>query len=230
VSASSARVGRGARDGSEPKATLPVGSRPGRKLGGRCWMCLGPLERDRGRCPLVLDARKPPLRARQWNRHPVVLMTPGREWAETGTAETGTLVLGVSRDQIVSKARHLGPEAVLLWDERGVSVVARGCAMTWSTARPPQWRRPRPCSVAPCGSAAHTVCRAGPTGAGRWRWPPCGGHRALLASALGCTVCEGGVVCDNGRPLALSSTFVPPRRDGWRCGPPRSNAVTPHGG
>ena len=56
------------------------------------------------------------------------------------------------------------------------------------------------------------------------------GHRALLASALGCTVREGGVVCDNGRPLALSSTFVPPRREGWQSGPPRSSALTPHGG
>ena len=56
------------------------------------------------------------------------------------------------------------------------------------------------------------------------------GHRALIASALGCTVWQGGVVRDSGRPLALSSTFVPPRADRWQCGPPRSNAVTPHGG
>jgi hypothetical protein len=49
-------------------------------------------------------------------------------------------------------------------------------------------------------------------------------HRALLVSALGCSVCEGGVVDGNGRPIALVSSFVPSRRGGWQAGPPLSLA------
>ena len=50
-------------------------------------------------------------------------------------------------------------------------------------------------------------------------------HRALLVSAPGCTVCEGGVVCDNGRLMAISSSYVPSRRGGWQWGPALSDAA-----
>ena len=38
------------------------------------------------------------------------------------------VVLGPSRDEILSTDRHHGQEAVLLWDERGVSTMATGLA------------------------------------------------------------------------------------------------------
>ena len=47
----------------------------------------------------------------------------------------------------------------------------------------------------------------------------------MAVSSLGCPVCEGGVAGDNGRPLALSLTSVPSRRDGWQCAPPLSKAA-----
>ena len=50
-------------------------------------------------------------------------------------------------------------------------------------------------------------------------------HRSLLVSALGCTVCEGGVVDGNGRPIAVVSLFVPSRRGGWQAGPPLPSAA-----
>jgi Protein of unknown function (DUF3293) len=61
--------------------------------------------------------------SRGWTWHPVVLMDPGRQWVETGA-----VVLGPSRDEMVSTALHHDQEAVLLWDESGVSTVATGLA------------------------------------------------------------------------------------------------------
>src|SRR5450759_885902 len=52
--------------------------------------------------------------------------------------------------------------------------------MTSLMVCPLRWRHPRPCSVAPCGSAptSRACARAGPSAAGRWRWPACGSSPA----------------------------------------------------
>ena len=58
-----------------------------------------------------------------WTWHPAVLMDPGRQWVETGA-----VVLGPSRDEMVSTALYHGQEAVLLWDEHGIRTIATGLA------------------------------------------------------------------------------------------------------
>lgn len=114
--------------------------------------------------------------SRGWTWHPAVLMDPGRHWVESGA-----VVLGPSRDEMVSTALYHGQEAVLPWDERGVSTIATGLAVTWSTVRRWQSLHPRPCSGAPCGSAWTTCAcvRADPSAAGQWRWPRYGRSIAL---------------------------------------------------
>lgn len=160
--------------------------------------------------------------SRGWTRHPAVLMDPGRQWVETGA-----VVLGPSRDEMVSTALYHGQEAVLLWDERGVSTIATGLAddvvdgPPVAVATSPAWLG------CPMRFGADDVCvrQGGPYVSRSIEvatfWEK---HRALLVSALGCSVCEGGVVDGNGRPIALVSSFVPSRRGGWQAGPPLSLA------
>lgn len=159
----------------------------------------------------------------EWTSHPAVLMAPGREWVETGA-----VVLGQSRDKIVSKALHFGQEAVLLWDERGISVISTGLSADVVDWPPVAVAMSRALLGCPMRFGAEAICvrQGGPYGsraiAAASLWEQ---HRALLVSALGCTVCEGGVVCGNGRPLAGSSSYVPSRRGGWQWGPPLSDAA-----
>lgn len=163
------------------------------------------------------------LDSRGWTWHPVVLMAPGREWVETGA-----VVLGASQDQIVSKALHHGQEAVLRWDARGIAVITTGLVddvvdgqavpVTISPALlgcPLRFGADDVCvrQGGPFGSRAISVCAS---------WEK---HRALLVSALGYTVCEGGEVDGNGRPISGVSSFVPSRRGGWQNGPPLSSAA-----
>jgi Protein of unknown function (DUF3293) len=164
------------------------------------------------------------LELRGWVWHPAVLMAPGREWIETGA-----VVLGPSRDEILSTARYHGQEAVLRWDALGVSTIATG--MTEDVADSP----PVPVVTSPAllgcpmrfGADVVCVRQGGPFGsramaaAATWEL-----HRSLLVSALGCTLCDGGIVDDRGRPTAVVSAFVPSRRGGWQWGPPlRSTTV-----
>jgi hypothetical protein len=163
-----------------------------------------------------------------WTWYPVVLMAPGREWVETGA-----VVMGPSRDEIVSKALYHGQEAVLLWDEDGISVIATGLADDVVDG-PPVAVAASPASlgcpmmfgtdvmcVRPGGPFGHRAMQVGLA----WEL-----HRGLLVSALGCTVCEGGAVHGHGRPIALVSSFVPSRRGGWQWGPPLPATVDDSGG
>ena len=158
-----------------------------------------------------------------WIWHPAVLMAPGREWVETGA-----VVLGASQDEIVSKALRHGQEAVLLWDERGISVVATGLSDDVVDGLPVAVRTSPARLGCPMRCGADVMCarQGGPFGSRAMAvatlWEQ---HRALLVSALGCSVCEGGVVCANGRPMAISSTYVPSRRGGWQWGPALSEAA-----
>ena len=163
------------------------------------------------------------LDSRGWTWHPAVLMAPGRQWVETGA-----VVLGPSRDEMVSMALYHGQEAVLLWDEHGVAAIATGLADDVVDGRPVAVATARALLGCPMRFGADAVCvrQGGPFGsramavAASWEK-----HRALLVSALGCTVCEGGVVDGNGRPISIVSTFVPSRRGGWQSGPPLSSAA-----
>ena len=163
------------------------------------------------------------LDAMDWTWHPAVLMASGREWVETGA-----LVLGVSQDEIVSKALRHGQEAVLLWDKRGISVVATGLSDDVVDGLPVAVATSPALLGCPMRFGADGTCarQGGPFGsramAVATMWEQ---HRALLVSALGCTVCDGGVVCGNGQPMAISSSYVPSRRGGWQWGPPLSDAA-----
>lgn len=151
---------------------------------------------------------------------PAVLMAPGREWVETGV-----VVLGPSRDEIVSTARYHGQEAVLLWDEHGIRTIATGLAGDVVDGPPVAVVTAPALLGCPMRFGADVRCvrQGGPfvsrsmEVAAFWEQ-----HRALLVSAIGCTVCEGGVVDGNGRAIALASSFVPSRRGGWQAGPPLS--------
>ena len=151
---------------------------------------------------------------------PAVLMAPGREWVETGV-----VVLGPSRDEIVSTARYHGQEAVLLWDEHGIRTIATGLAGDVVDGPPVAVVTAPALLGCPMRFGADVRCvrQGGPfvsrsmEVAASWEQ-----HRALLVSAIGCTVCEGGVVDGRGRAIALASSFVPSRRGGWQWGPPLS--------
>jgi hypothetical protein len=163
------------------------------------------------------------LDAMDWTWHPLVLMASGRDWVETGA-----VVLGASQDEIVSKALRHGQEAVLLWDERGISVVATGLSDDVVDGLPVAVATSLALLGCPMRFGADGTCarQGGPFGsrsiAVATLWEQ---HRALLVSALGCTVCEGGVVCGDGQPMAISSSYVPSRRGGWQWGPPLSDAA-----
>lgn len=158
-----------------------------------------------------------------WTWHPAVLMASGREWVETGA-----VVLGASQEKIVSKALRHGQEALLLWDKRGISVVATGLRDDVVDGLPVAVATSPALLGCPMRFGADGTCarQGGPFGsramAVATMWEQ---HRALLVAALGCTVCEGGVVCGNGQPLAISSSYVPSRRGGWQWGPPLSDAA-----
>ena len=163
------------------------------------------------------------LDAKGWTWHPAVIVASGREWVETGA-----VVLGQSQDEIVSTALYHGQEAVLLWDEHGVRTIATGLVDD-VVEGPPVAVSTSPAQLGcPMRFGADVVCvrQGGPFGsramAAASYWEQ---HRALLVSALGCTVCEGGVVDGNGRPIALVSSFVPSRRGGWQSGPPLAQAA-----
>ena len=153
-----------------------------------------------------------------WTLHPAVLMAPGRQWVETGV-----VVLGPSRDEILSTARYHGQDAVLLWDEYGVRTIATGLAD--DVADSPAVAVATSPALLGCpmrfGADVRCVREGGPfvsrsmEVAASWQ-----GHRALLVSAFGCTVCDGGFVDGRGGPIALVSSFVPSRRGGWQWGPP----------
>jgi Protein of unknown function (DUF3293) len=157
-----------------------------------------------------------------WTWHPAVLMDPGRQWVETGA-----VVLGPSRDEMVSMARYHGQEAVLLWDEHGVRTIATGLADDVVDGPLVAVATSSASLGCPMRFGAEAVCvrQGGPyvsrsiEVASFWEK-----HRALLVSALGCSVCQGGVVDGNGRPIAVVSSFVPSRRGGWQAGPPLSSA------
>jgi len=160
--------------------------------------------------------------SRGWTWHPAALMDPGRQWVETGA-----VVLGPGRDEMVSTALYHGQEAVLLWDKHGVRTIATGLADDVVDG-PPMAVVTSPALLGcPMRFGADAVClrQGGPFGsraiAAATLWEK---HRALLVSALGCTVCGGGVVDGNGRPIPLVSSFVPSRRGGWQSGPPLSSA------
>ena len=158
--------------------------------------------------------------SRGWTWHPAVLIDPGRQWVETGA-----VVLGPSRDEMVSTALYHGQEAVLLWDKHGVRTIATGLADDVVDGPPVAVVTSPALLGCPMRFGADAVCvrQGGPFGsraiAAATLWEK---HRALLVSALGCTVCGGGVVDGNGRPIALVSSFVPSRRGGWQSGPPLS--------
>jgi hypothetical protein len=162
------------------------------------------------------------LGSRGWTWHPAVLMDPGRQWVETGA-----VVLGPSRDEMLSTALYHGQEAVLLWDNHGVRTIATGLADDVVDGPPVAVVTSPALLGCPIRFGADAVClrQGGPfgsraiTAATTWEQ-----HRALLVSALGCTVCGGGVVDGNGRPISLVSWFVPSRRGGWQAGPPLSSA------
>lgn len=161
------------------------------------------------------------LEQRGWAWYPAVLMAPGREWVETGA-----LVMGPSQDEIVAKALYHGQEAVLLWDKYGVSTIPTGLADDVVAGPPVPVVTSAALLGCPMRFGADDVCKreGGPFGSraiavcASWEK-----HRALLVSALGCTVCEGGVVDGNGRPISIVSAFVPSRRGGWQSGPPLSS-------
>lgn len=163
------------------------------------------------------------LEEREWSWHRAVLMAPGREWVETGA-----VVLGPSREEIVSKALYHGQEAVLRWDEHGIAVISTGLADDVVDGRPVPVTTSPALLGCPMRFGADDVCirQGGPFGSraisvcASWEK-----HRALLVSALGCTVCEGGIVDGNGRPISVVSSFVPSRRGGWQNGPPLSSAA-----
>lgn len=175
---------------------------------------------DQAATTAVLHER---LDSRGWTWYPAVLMAPGRAWVETGA-----VVLGQSRDEIVSTALYHGQEAVLLWDEDGVAAIATGVADDVVDGPPVGVATSQGLLGCPMRFGADVVCvrQGGPFGsramsvAASWEK-----HRALLVSALGCTVCEGGVVDGNGRPIAIVSSFVPSRRGGWQSGPPLSSTA-----
>ena len=157
-----------------------------------------------------------------WTWHPAVLLDPGRQWVETGA-----LVLGPSRDEMVSKASYHGQEAVLMWDEQGIRTIATGLADDVVDGPPVAVATSSALLGCPMRFGADAVCvrQGGPyvsrsiEVASFWEK-----HRALVVSALGCGVCQGGVVDGNGRPIAGVSSFVPSRRGGWQVGPPLSAA------
>jgi hypothetical protein len=189
-------------------AESPVWIMSGCNAYGRLWT-----PADQAATTAVLRER---LDSRGWTWHPAVLMAPGRGWVETGA-----VVLGPSRDEMVSMALYHGQEAVLLWDEHGVVAIETGLADDVVDGRPVA------VATAPAllgclmrfGADAVCVRQGGPFGsramavAAAWEL-----HRALLVSALGCTVCDGGVVVGRGRPMALVASFVPSRRGGWAVG------------
>jgi Protein of unknown function (DUF3293) len=157
-----------------------------------------------------------------WTWHPAVLMDPGRQWVETGA-----VVLGPSRDEMVSKARYHGQEAVLLWDELGIRTIATGLADDVVDGPPVAVATSSALLGCPMRFGADAVCvRQGGPYVSRsievatfWEM-----QRALLVFVLGCSLCRGGVVDGNGRPIAVVSSFVPSRRGGWQAGPPLSSA------
>jgi Protein of unknown function (DUF3293) len=163
------------------------------------------------------------LDSRGWTWHPAVLMAQGREWVETGA-----LVLGPSRDEVVSEALYLGQEAVLLWDEHGLSTISTGLADDVLDGPPVAVTISPALTGCPMRFGADAVCmrQGGPFGSRAMAvgsaWEK---HRSLLVFALGCTVCSGGVVDGNGRPISLVSMFVPSRRGGWQAGPPLSSTA-----
>ena len=160
---------------------------------------------------------------RGWTWHRAVLMDPGRQWVETGA-----VVLGQSREEVVAMALYHGQEAVLLWDEYGISTFATGLADDVVDGPPIPVTTSPALSGCPMRFGEDAVCvrHGGPFGsraiAAAMSWEL---HRAMLVSALGCTVCQGGVVDAKGRPIALVSSFVPSRRGGWQSGPPLSSAA-----
>ena len=157
-----------------------------------------------------------------WTWHPAVLMDPGRQWLETGA-----VVLGPSRDEMVSTALCHGQEAVLLWDEHGIRTIATGLADDVVDGPPVAVATSSALLGCPMRFGADAVCvrQGGPYVSRSIEvatfWEK---HRALLVSAIGCSLCRGGVVDANGRPIALVSSFVPSRRGGWQAGPPLSSA------
>ena len=163
-----------------------------------------------------------------WTWHPVVLMAPGREWVETGA-----VVMGPSRDEIMSRALYHGQEAVLLWDEYGIRVIATGLADDVVDGLPVAVATSPASLGCPMKFGADVMCvRPGGPFGGRamqvglaWEL-----HRGLLVSALGCAVCQGGVVHGQGRPIALVSSFVPSRRGGWQWGSPLPMPADDSGG
>jgi len=158
------------------------------------------------------------LKRRGWTCHPAVLIAPGRQWVETGA-----VVLGQSRDEILSTVRYHGQEAVLLWDEHGVRTITTG--LSRDVADGPAVAVTTSPSLLGCpmrfGADARCVRQGGPfvsrsmEVAAAWQL-----HRSLLVAALGCTVCDGAFVDGRGGPISLVSAFVPSRRGGWQWGPP----------
>jgi hypothetical protein len=152
-----------------------------------------------------------------WTWHPAVLMAPGREWVETGA-----VVVGPSRDEMVSKASYHGQEAVLLWDEYGIRVIGTGLADDVVDGPPVAVATSPALLGCPMRFGADVMCtrHGGPFGSRAMEvglaWEL---HRNLLVSVLGCTVCQGGVVHGRGRPIAVVSSFVPSRRGSWQWGP-----------
>ena len=160
------------------------------------------------------------LNIRGWTWHRAALMPPGREWIETGAA-----IRGVDLDAVVDLARHHGQEAVLTWDENGLTYTATGIAADLRSGT-----EPTPVITRPAGpgcpmrfdNRSQACVRAGGPWVSRSRevalvWEQ---HRHMLVAALGCSVCAGGPVSDQGRPLGLTAIFTPSRRGGWQWGPP----------
>jgi len=157
------------------------------------------------------------LNLKGWTWHPAVLMAPGRQWVETGA-----VVLGPSRHEVVSMAQYHGQEAVLLWDEDGISTISTGLADDVVDGPPVSVTTSPASPGCPMRFGTDAVCKrqGGPFVRRSMEvalvWEE---HRALLVSALGCTECAGGAVA-SGRPISVVSSFVPSRRGGWQWGPP----------
>jgi hypothetical protein len=114
-----------------------------------------------------------------------------------------------------------------MWDEQGIRTIATGLADDVVDGPPVAVATSSALLGCPMRFGADPVCvrQGGPyvsrsiEVASFWEK-----HRALVVSALGCGVCQGGVVDGNGRPIAGVSSFVPSRRGGWQVGPPLSAA------
>lgn len=165
-----------------------------------------------------VEARTGALDRHGWEFQRALVFPASLAWVEVSVALTGLDELDLD---LLTHGRGL--PGVHVWDDDGLSF--------WPSSSLVAMRGPVPVSIRPVEPGCPMrllnrdetcVPEGGPwvSASREWRmwWDA---QRALLASAFGCTVCNGSPV-GTGRTIALVEQYLPTRLGEWRPGPYRA--------